>query len=214
MTTPKPHRSSHLAQALLGWQGLSYVSRGTPRRTDGAVLITGLLVLAVMTILGLGSMRGTILQERMAGNLKEQASAFQAAEAALQAALTAIERSPLPPAPDAWGAGSLVEACKVTDSNGADACTRLELLLADWRSSQTPAQGVPLASLGGSPLLEVQETRQPRLLVEERYVPPLDFESAAQGRGVYFYTVTALGTGQVGQAKTILQTTTPKVFAW
>lgn len=214
MTTSKQHPASSLPQASLGWRGSVSGSRGALRRFKGAVLITGLLILTVMTILGLGSMRGTILQERMAGNLKEQASAFHAAEAALQAALTAIERSPSPPALDVWGSGSLVEACKVTDPDGADACTRLEFLLADWRSSQTPAQGVPLASLGGSPLLEVQETRQPRLMVEERYVPPLEFESAAQGRGIYFYTVTALGTGQVGHSKTILQTTISKVFAW
>jgi Tfp pilus assembly protein PilX len=178
------------------------------------VLITGLLILAVMTILGLGSMRGTILQERMTGNLKEQAGAFQAAEAALQAALTAIEQSTSPPDPDAWGSGSLVESCKVTDPDGSAACTYLETVLADWRSSATPSQGVPLANLGGSALLGVPDAHQPRVTVEERYVAPLDFESAAQGRGIHFYTVTALGTGQVGQSKTILQTTIPKVFAW
>jgi type IV pilus assembly protein PilX len=180
-------------------------------RCGGAVLITGLLILTVMTILGLGSMRGTILQERMAGNLKEQASAFQSAEAALQAALTAIERSPTPPGLDAWGSGSLAEGCKVAESDGSAACTQMEALLADWRLSANPVQGVPLGSIGGGPFAEGV---QPRVAVEERYVAPLDFESAAQGRGVYFYTVTALGTGQVGQSRTILQSTIPRVFAW
>ncbi len=184
------------------------------RGEKGAVLVTGLLILAVMTILGLGSMRGTILQERMAGNLKEQASAFQAAEAALQAALTAIERSPARPGLNAWGSGSLVDGCKVTDPDGAEACSHMVAVLADWRASTTPVQGVPLASLDGSARLGGDETPQPRVTVEERYVAPLDFESAAQGRGIYFYTVTALGTGQAGQSKTILQTTIPKVFAW
>jgi Tfp pilus assembly protein PilX len=120
--------------------------------TAGAVLITGLLILAVMTILGLGFMRGTILQERMTGNLKEQAGAFQAAEAALQGALTAIEQSASPPGLDAWGPGSLVEACRVTDSDVAPACTHLETVLSDWRSSATPTGGVPLANLGASDL--------------------------------------------------------------
>lgn len=190
------------------------IALGCPRGTDrGAVLITGLLILAVMTILGLGSMRGTILQERMAGNLKEQAGAFQAAEAALQAALTAIEQSAAPPDLDAWGPGSLVEACEVADPDGTVACTHLETVLEDWRTNPIPAQGVPLEKLGGSALQGVPESRQPRLTVEQRYIPPLDFESAAQGRGTYFYTVTALGMGQAGQSRTILQTTIPKVFA-
>jgi Tfp pilus assembly protein PilX len=45
-------------------------------------------------------------------------------------------------------------------------------------------------------------------------VPPLDFESAARDRGIHFYTVTALGVGQTGQSRTILQTTIAKVFGW
>jgi Tfp pilus assembly protein PilX len=198
----------------IGFRGPTVPAPFTDGSEKGAVLITGLLILVVMTILGLGSMRGTILQERMAGNLKEQASAFHASEAALQAALTLIEQSLSPPGLDAWGGGSLVEACKVTDPDGADACSYMAEVLADWRSSTTPVQGVPLASLGGSALLDVQDARQPRVTVEERYVAPLEFESAAQGRGIYFYTVTALGTGQGGQSKTILQTTVPKVFDW
>lgn len=211
----QPDRALPLwAEPKLAFSGPMAPASFTGGSEKGAVLITGLLILVVMTILGLGSMRGTILQERMAGNLKEQASGFHAAEAALQAALTQIEQSPSPPRIDAWGAGSLAEACKVTDSDGAAACTQMTELLADWRSSTTPAQGVPLASLGGSALLDIQDVRQPRVTVEERYVAPLDFESAAQGRGIYFYTATALGTGQGGQSKTILQTTIAKVFAW
>ncbi len=203
-----------LPESQFSWAGPFAPARLTARGENGAVLITGLLILAVMTILGLGSMRGTILQERMAGNLKEQASAFQAAEAALQAALTAIERSPSPPDLDAWGSGSLVDGCKVTDPDGADACSHMDAVLADWRASTTPVQGVPLASLDGSARLGGEETPQPRVTVEERYVAPLDFEAASQGRGTYFYTVTALGTGPAGQSKTILQTTIPRVFAW
>lgn len=187
---------------------------GHPRTAAGAVLITGLLILTVMTILGLASMRSTILQERMTGNLKEQASAFQAAEAALQAASTAIAQSDSPPRLDAWGPGSLVDACKVTDPDAASACTHMLSVLADWRSNATPVAGVPLANVGGTPFRGVPDSAQPRLTVEQRYAAPLDFESAAQGRGIYFYTVTALGTGPAGQSRTILRTTIPKVFLW
>jgi hypothetical protein len=90
----------------------------------------------------------------------------------------------------------------------------MEAVLADWRASTTPVQGVPLASLGGSARLGDDEAPQPRVTVEERYVAPLDFESASQGRGTYFYTVTAFGTGQAGQSKPIVQTTLARVFAW
>ncbi|MDE2088438.1 MAG: pilus assembly protein [Gammaproteobacteria bacterium] len=53
-------------------------------RQHGSVLIIGLLLLLVLTLLGLSSMGTTILQEKMANNMRDQNLAFQAAEAALQ----------------------------------------------------------------------------------------------------------------------------------
>ncbi|CDM41973.1 type IV pilus assembly protein PilX [Ectopseudomonas oleovorans] len=54
------------------------------RKQDGAILIVALIMLLLVTIIGLASMRGTSLQERMAGNLRDQELALQAAEAALR----------------------------------------------------------------------------------------------------------------------------------
>jgi len=53
-------------------------------RQRGSVLIISLVILLVMTIIGLSSMESTILEERMAGNARDQDLAFQAAEAALR----------------------------------------------------------------------------------------------------------------------------------
>lgn len=52
----------------------------------GAALVVVLLLLLVVTILGLASIRSTLLQERMAGNLTARSGAFQSAEAALREA--------------------------------------------------------------------------------------------------------------------------------
>lgn len=52
----------------------------------GASLIVVLLLLLVVTLLGLASIRSTLLQERMAGNLAARSGAFQAAEATLREA--------------------------------------------------------------------------------------------------------------------------------
>jgi type IV pilus assembly protein PilX len=54
------------------------------RKQDGAVLITALLLLLVMTLLGLSGARTTTLEEKMAGNMRDRHRAFQAAEAALR----------------------------------------------------------------------------------------------------------------------------------
>lgn len=44
----------------------------------------GLIILVVLTLIGVQAMRTNIVQERMAGNMRERNVAFQAAEAALR----------------------------------------------------------------------------------------------------------------------------------
>lgn len=55
-----------------------------PQRQEGAVLIVALIMLLLLTIIGLSSMRGTSLQESMAGNMRDGSLALQASEAALR----------------------------------------------------------------------------------------------------------------------------------
>lgn len=56
------------------------------RRQKGVTLVVGLIFLAVLMILGVTAMKGTILEERMAGNARDRDIAMQSAEAALRAA--------------------------------------------------------------------------------------------------------------------------------
>ncbi|MAY42817.1 MULTISPECIES: PilX N-terminal domain-containing pilus assembly protein [unclassified Neptuniibacter] len=50
----------------------------------GAVLIVALIFLVVLSLIGVSSMQGTTMQETMSGNLRDQYSAFNAAEAGLR----------------------------------------------------------------------------------------------------------------------------------
>ncbi|MDO3384881.1 PilX N-terminal domain-containing pilus assembly protein [Gilvimarinus sp. SDUM040013] len=52
----------------------------------GATIIVGLIMLLALTIVGLSAIRGTALQEQMAGNMRDRQLAFQASEAALREA--------------------------------------------------------------------------------------------------------------------------------
>jgi type IV pilus assembly protein PilX len=56
----------------------------SPRQQHGAVLIISLIMLLVLTLLGVTSMRTSILEEKMAGNLRDKNLSFQAAESALR----------------------------------------------------------------------------------------------------------------------------------
>ncbi|MGY1424266.1 pilus assembly PilX family protein [Lysobacter sp. A289] len=64
----------------------------------GVALIVVLLLLLVVTLLGLASMRGTLLQERMAGNVNARSHAFQSAEAVLREAEAVATTMPVLPA--------------------------------------------------------------------------------------------------------------------
>jgi len=52
----------------------------------GIVLITGLIFLAILTVLGVTAMQSTNLQERMSGNLQKRTVAFQRAEEGIETA--------------------------------------------------------------------------------------------------------------------------------
>ena len=67
-----------------------YQPIGLPRRQGGVALVVALVLLLVVTVMGLASMRGTSLQERMSANMYDRSLAFQRAEAALRAAEQAI----------------------------------------------------------------------------------------------------------------------------
>ena len=60
------------------------VVHAMPGRQRGVVLAVSLIMLLVITLLGVTAMQSTLLQERMAGNVREVNMAFQAAEAALR----------------------------------------------------------------------------------------------------------------------------------
>lgn len=59
------------------------VKMSCPGQQRGMALAISLVLLVVVTLVGLAGMRGTILQERMAGGAYDRETGFQAAEAAL-----------------------------------------------------------------------------------------------------------------------------------
>ncbi len=64
---------------------MTHISAVASRRhQQGAALVIGLIILVVLTLIGVQAMRTNIVQERMAGNMRERNVAFQAAEAALR----------------------------------------------------------------------------------------------------------------------------------
>lgn len=90
--------------------------RALPSRQRGVALVMVLLLLLIVTLLGLASMRGAILQERMAANTYTRAVAFQVAETALREAEVYANQKPALPA-----SGCTQGACARTPADEAPA---------------------------------------------------------------------------------------------
>lgn len=65
-----------------------------PRAQHGATLVVVLVLLLVMTLLGLASLRNTVLEERMTANLLDRSIGFQSAESALREAEALLATGP------------------------------------------------------------------------------------------------------------------------
>jgi len=76
-----------------------YVTIEAPTRNgqSGAVLFVSLIMLLVLSVIGVTAMQTTTLEEKMAGNLRDQTLAFQAAEAALREGETWLSNQPAEP---------------------------------------------------------------------------------------------------------------------
>lgn len=75
-------------------------------RQSGATLIVSLVILAVITLLGIASIRNSSLELRMAASARDRAIAFQRAEAALARIENSLSTTPPP-----YGLNNFVSTC-------------------------------------------------------------------------------------------------------
>ncbi|MBT9568325.1 MAG: hypothetical protein IV085_08505 [Thiobacillus sp.] len=165
-------------------------------------MLTGLIFLVVLTLLTLSAIKATSLEERMAGNARDQDVAFQAAEAAIRDAMV-----------------NVLPTLKTTDFVSASCANGLCLNSTttpvwktittnnDWNSAKTRAySGAALTMDGASPL-----PSQPRFIVELLPEGSISGFSMAKGKGITSgstvtpYRVTARGWGLTTQAQATVQ---------
>ena len=88
-----------------------------PSRQRGVALVVSLLLLIVVAIVGLATVRGTIMQQKMSSNAYDREQAFQAAEAALRVATAVLPTAPNQVARQCQTAGTTCLANPFTDPN-------------------------------------------------------------------------------------------------
>lgn len=165
-----------------------------PRRESGMALITGLILMVILTLITIAAMRTTTLEELMARNARDRDLAFQAAEAALRAGEQTLTGAVLP----AFAVNTGYTPRIINPANSAIDGSRPEY----WTSTHNwTAQSV---AIGWQP---TGTSAPPRFVVEQMQT------GAATGGGLGFgaltdqgvYRVTARGVGGSANTVVILQ---------
>ena len=183
------------------------------RKQRGAILVVALIFLVVMTMLILASIRGTVMQERMASNLYDRSLAFQAAEAALREGERYVLESP--PKPTATGCDTSGN-CDKQDPAGTPAWQDED----NWEDAHNVDDGhghvIEIGDLPVPPqfLIELLADDMPEVnLCESTAIDP-DAPCYAGPEGLR-YRITAR-SGEAGRAVVILQSVyaVPKPAGW
>lgn len=186
-------------------------------KQQGAVLIVGLIMMLLLTIIGLAAVRGTDLQERMAGNMRDRNLAFQSAEAALRigeeeldGALTAnFNGGSVGYWPDLNKSETFASLNAGTWPQ-IDGTTLRRLRPTTWTDEQWEANTLQVTD---DTLKGIYE--QPRYAIEEVIVEGgvslqgggADFQSLASAEDAQYYRITSRGLGGTADAEVVLQST-------
>lgn len=169
------------------------------KKQEGAVLAFCLIFLGALTVIAVGNMEGTIMEERMAGNMQDYNLAFQAAEASLDAAETWLAGQTFEPETAADGSETVWTGAGLDPDTDTD----------DWWDERTQVWWDANADSATDIMAGVAQ--DPQYIIEE-------FFSSSQGQarnigtsgGVNvrtFHRVTSRGVGGSNNSQVMLQTT-------
>jgi len=157
-------------------------------RQKGSVLLVSLIMLLLLTLIAVGGMQGTILQERMTGNLRDRDLAFQAAEAALREAEELVRDDP--------DSGDYAENddgfYEVNDDNRPE-----------WFSRSDIENGNGFITYGGN---FPGVAAQPRYFIERLGIEEAPLDASDPVPLPSYFRITALGTGGADNTQVVLAT--------
>ena len=171
---------------------------------NGAVLIISLIMLLLLTLIGTPAMQSTSLEEKMAGNMRDENLAFQAAETALRAGESIIMLNP--PAFSVGGNGTGGTGLYTTVGVGAQAGGYWQTV--DWSSNTAVAiyTGGSLNHVNSAPRYIIEELSSTASSAASANAGgSLESNTAGSSQTVSWYRITARGTGGSDNAVVIVQ---------
>lgn len=166
---------------------------------QGAVLIVGLVMMLLMTIIGLAAIRGSDLQERMAGNMRDRNLAFQSAEAGVRAGEEILDGAVIP-----TFTGLNVGYWPDLNKPGAIR-PRPAIWNGDQWTANSVAAGMNLTGLSAQPRYAIERVVVAASAQNEG--SGADFASQQSQEDGEFFRVTSRGLGGTTTSEVVIQTT-------
>jgi len=172
-------------------------------KQKGIALIMSMIMLLMMTLLGVSAKKTSLMEEKMAGNSRDVALAFQAAETGLRDAEAWLENQTSEPVATSTGAN------RVWTFNAPDPTTTNSV---NWWQERNQAWWLNSAQAYGTAIANVNTV--PHSVVEYKQFIRDDLVTGSGGAetGRSYYQVTARGTGGSDQARILVQSTTARRF--
>lgn len=165
----------------------------THRSQSGAVLVVAMVMLLLLTLIGMAAIRGSTLQERMAGNMRDRNLAFQSAEAALRAGEAVLDGFNIPVFGSVRGYGLPVDdPSNVTFWDNAS-----------WWAANGVQTALGLENVRAQPSYYIEEVET---LFSADTTGSVEFKDGGP-EPVKAYRVTSRATGGSADAVVILQST-------
>ena len=165
----------------------------------GVVLIVGLIMVLLISIVALASIKGSGLQEAMAGNMRDRGAAFQASEGGLSEGENTILTSGI--------------VCNGAAQNGLVCWRDLDTTAAGPAGSVQYFNAASFTQFGNTTALALGSDAPPVYVLEEldTFVPPnegnaLDEQKNNLGK-LTAYRVTARGVGKTANSQVVIQST-------
>jgi type IV pilus assembly protein PilX len=161
----------------------------------GVVLIVGLIMVLLMSIIAMAAIRGSGMQELMAGNVRDRNLAFQAAEAGLREAEDSLTPAVLPPF-DGSVTGYIQAIPESSRTGYWDDYS--------W-NTQSAVASMTLDQVAEPPRYVVEEVTYTVMAGAEGSA--VDFESSLKMEDATLYRITTRGVGGTETSSVILQST-------
>lgn len=174
------------------------------KKQAGTALVTSLVMLLVMTMIGIGSLKNTLMQEKMAANVWDTGASFQATEIGLRDAENYIETLASPSVFKATPSPAGIYSSTASEFDYLD--------LSAWTTSNAIQTMGEFDAVYQAPFYAIKHIKDTSGPGGNNSIMVRGYDDVTPGTSVSIFKITAIGSGRTDSARSILQTYYAKRF--